>query len=219
MELKGQLTQHSQYSAFIFTSPAFDSLDPDQRQRLLWVIHNPPRPRRLEQLPPDPILRTRWLGFSYYTGVLKIFPDRPLYKRAYKLLDLQPPARFPHGTPPEISAQMNHLQAPPSVFTISETMYHWSRYDHAWGMRVCETSVKALTGETGLSKRTIIYALDFLRKHRYARRIWRGRPDPEEARYRHSCYELPCSLDHVLAWRIHGGRPGSKPQLSTSSYS
>ena len=186
------------------------SLTDAQLLRLEWCAEHPPKPRSRDQVLQDPVLlemwdRTRPLGAS-----VKIFPPYRYHKKACGKLGVRPDPRFTKGIPPSIAHEPLLFNAPRSVKTTYELLYNLSQYDHDWGMRKCEISYGLIISQTGYSFRTVRKAMGFLRAHRYIRRIWRGRPNPRNERYQHSCYELPYDLDHVMVWRIHGGRPGRK---------
>ena len=189
------------------------SLSDVQLLRLEWCAHHPPKPRPRDQILQDPVLldlwdRTRPLGAS-----VKIFPPYRLHKKACRKLGVEPHPKFTKGIPDSIAHEPLLFNAPRSVKITYELLYNLSQYDSAWNMRKCEVSSGLLQKLTGRSHATIERAMSFLRAHRYILRIWRGRPNPRNERYRHSCYELPYDLDHVKVWRIHGGRSPKTQRL------
>jgi len=184
-------------------------IPPDKAERREWCAQSP-KARRRDQIPQHPIFLKEWDHLRFVFPEHKIFPPYKWYKKACKELGIQPQPRFKKGIPPDVSQELLKAKPPSSVIAVYKALYARSRYSSAWRMRVSEISCGALVKHTNYSFSTVKRALSFLRAHRYARCIWRGRPDSTEARYRHSCYELPLSLDHVTAWRIHKGRPRAK---------
>jgi hypothetical protein len=184
------------------------SLSAAQLVRLQWCTEHPPKPRSRDQILQDPVFLDLWDRTRPRHAPVKIFPPYHFHKKACRKLGLEPHPKFTKGIPDSIANEPPLLNAPRSVKTTYELLYNLSQYDQDWGMRKCEISRGLIASQTGLSPRTIDCAMSFLRAHRYILRIWRGRPNPRNERYQHSCYELPYDLDHVMAWRIHGGRPG-----------
>jgi len=185
-----------------------EGLSGEAEDLLQWAADNPPRPRRRAGIPPEPYFLEWWDRQPPYRPGLRIFPTRDWHEKACAKLGLRPAPPFKQGIPDDMATQLLNRRPPASVITIYELLYTRSRYDKDWAMRVCEISYGAIRKETAYSFKTIRKAMGFLRAHCYIRRIWRGRPQSREPRYRHSCYELPFNLDHVTAWRIHRGRPG-----------
>ena len=186
------------------------SLSDAQLLRLEWCTQHPPKPRSRDQILQDPVLLDLWDRTRPLDAPVKIFPPYRLHKKACGELGVRPDPKFTKGIPDSIANEPLLFNAPRSVKTTYELLYNLSQYDQDWGMRKCEISRGLLVSQTPYTAKTISRAMNFLRAHRYILRIWRGRPNPRNERYQHSCYELPYDLDHVMAWRIHGGRPGRK---------
>jgi len=187
------------------------SLSDAQLLSLEWIADHPPKSRSRDQLPPYQPLLAAWDKARPKTATIKVFPTYRRYKFACSKLGLHPRPKWKRGIPPSISSDFISHPPPRSVITVYTCLYKHSRYDPAWNMRVAETSRNGMVQRTRLAPATIDRAMSFLRAHRYILRIWRGRPNPRNERYRHSAYELPYDLDHVLYWRIHGGRKAKIP--------
>ena len=182
------------------------SLSDEQYTRLFWYASNPPKPRKLSSIPQTRRDLEYWEQCRVHKSGKRIFPPYDLHKKAAVLFGISPAAKYSKGIPACITKTMLSLSPPRSYTNIFSTMYKASYFHEEWKMRVCEVSVGLLAKKTKVSERTVVRSLSFLRGKCFIRLMWRGFPEPQEDRYLHSCYELPINSDHILTWRIHGGR-------------
>jgi hypothetical protein len=181
-----------------------NKLNDSEYRRLHWLATHPPRPLRLEDIPKFDGFEGHYKKLKYFKKDLKIFPTRKAYKFAAKKFGLPVVPCFQKGIPRDILKDVDDRQPPKSYHQVLARYWKESYYSRNMKMRICEISNGLIKKKTKLSFATIERANSWIRKYRYARRIWRGRPDPEDPRYLHSCYELPANLDHVIFWRING---------------
>jgi hypothetical protein len=186
-------------------------------RRLHWLATHPPRPRRLGDLPPFDGFENWFKKLKKHKEDLKIFPTYKAYKfAAIKFgLDVQP--KWQPGVPADILKDFYDYNPFQSYHQVYRQFYLNSYYSVNMRMRISEISYGLIRKKTQLSFATIGRAFDFLRHYRFVRQIWRGRPNPEDPRYLHSCYELPVNLNHVLYWRINNVRTVKKDKIIKSN--
>lgn len=182
-------------------------------RRLHWLATHPPRPCRLEDLPPFDGFSTWWQKSKRHKGDLKIFPSYKAYKFAAGKFGLDVQPKWQPGIPADILKNFYEYFPRQSFHQIYRQFYLNSFFSRNMNMRICEISYGMVQKKTQLSFRTIARSLDFLRHYRFIRQIWRGRPYPEDPRYLHSCYELPVNLNHVIYWRIHNAKKIKKDKV------
>jgi len=183
-----------------------DKLSDADYRRLHWYSQHSPRPLRRSDLPPFPKSLIAWEELPLYDNDRKLFPSYRVYKKCCKLFNVQPKPKYKKGIPVSIEIEFHKLNPPPSCYIIYQCLYSCGFYSRELDMRICEISQGMIKAKNGYSFRTIARTMDFLRAHRFICSIWRGRPDPVEPRYRHSCYELPLNFKHIKSWRINNGR-------------
>lgn len=187
-----------------------ESLSEPDYLRVFWFSENPPRPRSLKSIYQDPYVAALWRKQRFFNQTEKIFPPYKTYSFCCKKVGTVPVPPFKFGVPLDISASLTDNDCPPSRHKILKTLYIISYYHNKWKMRIVEPSVGLLISLTDYSDRTVKYCLAYFRKYYYARKIWRGKPAPEDPRYLHSCYELPLNMRHVTSWKINHGRKRNK---------
>jgi len=178
------------------------------------MSNNPPRLIGLNDLPDNKLLISNWHKLSFHRDHRKIFPLLDHYRFACNKFGVHHANKFKPGIPPCISKNLLSLHVPKSQTKILSYLYSNSYYHFQWKMRVCEVGYGLLHSSTNLSKMTIYRAFDRFRKGRYIRLIWRGRPEPDDPRYLHSCYELPSTMNQIHYWRINFKNINQKGKLS-----
>lgn len=183
-----------------------NSLSKGHYSRLKWFASHGPKPLDISEIPQDKDSLAIWRSLKSFDKTRKVFPPYKKHLFAAKKFGLKPANKFKRGFSPCISSALLDNFPPNSIVVIYKLLYSMSYYNCAWRMRVCEVSYGLIKKHSTYSDQTIYRAMDFLRKRYFVRLIWRGRPDPEEDRYLHSCYELPLNFKHILSWRINKGR-------------
>lgn len=178
-------------------------LKPAEFQCLYWVTCNPPRFRKFDSLPAGDAFLSLWSKCEQRFDSSRLFPSPKQYKFACTKFGLSFSSPWSAGIPPTVSQLFIDSSPSRSFVSVYNFLYKHSYFHQSWHMRVVEISNGLLCQELDYSKRSISYALTALRKSRFIRQLWRGRPDPSEDKYLHSCYELPCSSNHVKYWRIN----------------
>lgn len=137
-----------------------------------------------------------------------------------------PQSKYYAGIPIDISGELFQKHAPRSIFKVYTFLYNHSNYRipkkqpqiqgiPPKGYRITEITTVGIARAVHVHTRTVDRTLAYLRQSYYILRIWRGYPEPTDPKYNHSAYELPYNLPHIVAWRIHAGRPPIGPLLST----
>lgn len=177
---------------------------PDETyRRMHWYATHFPRPLCIADLPDDDFIRQAWDKLSFYKNDKKVFPLYHWYKFACQKFGMPVQSNYSPGIPADISKQLSTTYPTNSCTKIYTYLYTNSYYSSNMKCRICEISYGLIKQSTLYSFRSIARAFDFLRHHRFIRQIWRGRPDPDDQRYLHSCYELPTNYKHILHWRIN----------------
>jgi hypothetical protein len=179
----------------------------DQQARLQWYADNPPYPRILEDIPRDEASLNLWRRSPRWHNGKRIFPPYKWHVKACRALQVKPCPPWEPGIPENVLKKFLDSNPRKSYRLIYDKIFNISFYSTNMKMRVSEFSIGLLIKLCGYSEPNIKNCLCFLRKGRWIRRVWRGRPNPEDPRYLHSCYELPVNWKHVQAWRIHKGKP------------
>lgn len=185
-----------------------------QYQRLVWYSGNEPKPRAVNTILQDKTIIELWKKTPYYDDFRKIFPPYKVYRFACRKFGVAPKPPFKQGIPQSIIKELFETHPTNSILDIYKSLYNLSYHNDLWKMRVCEVSHGLIKKDSGYCFRTISRNLNFLRSKWFIRRIWRGRPWPEDPRYLHSCYELPVNINHITYWRINHGRKRQKTKSS-----
>jgi hypothetical protein len=206
------------------------SLKPENRteahhEALKWLALNEPKMRHWSGIPDNPYLQSEFAIVCPNPNYESVFPTAAQHLKACGILEVEPAIIFKVKP----AAKLRHFRRGISLtvlddlrkfdlsiphvslntlLTVTEWLYsHCHSYPRKLApnstMFIVEFSIGMLSKQTGFSEPTVKRCLSFLRSKFFIHRIHRGYPDAHNVRYQHSWYEIPKSLKHIQAWRIH----------------
>jgi hypothetical protein len=181
----------------------YNNIDDERAAASMWIATHSPVRRSINNIPLNNFLVKDFERTCGPNRKSVLYPSWKQHRKHCKINKILPAKKPTPGIPEDIYPDLDDHNPTKSIRRIYKELYTHSFYSKPMKKRICEMSYGWMKKITGYHFDTIRVALSFLRKYRYLNQIWRGRPDPEDPRYLHSCYEMPKNIRHVIYWRIH----------------